>query len=524
MKVTSRLILLVGAALLAVALVGGVGLYALRKATVQGREAQIVNMLKMGERLVAYYQGLEQNGSLTQAQAQAAAKAALTQLNNDDKSYYWVRRPDGLNLVHPNPKNIGVIAQGETMDGRPDALAYREALAQTHVALVTMKSKRLDGTLVPKLNGVVEFKPWDWWIGTGFFSDDIDQTFWDSAWHVLWMFLAALGVMCLLGRQIIRSIIVSLGGEPAYAAEVTGRIAGSDLSSPIQLKDNDRSSLLHAISTMQAQLAGTVRKIRGSSQTIAAASSQIAAGNLDLSSRTEQQASSLEETAATMEQLTSIVKQNADNAKQANQLVTSASQLAVQGGSVVAQVVETMGSINQSSKRVTDIIGVIDGIAFQTNILALNAAVEAARAGEQGRGFAVVATEVRSLAQRSATAAKEIKTLIDASALQVQTGGALVDQAGATMTNIVRGVQQVADIMNEIMFASQEQASGIGQINHAIAQMDTVTQQNAALVEQAAAAAASMEQQANELATVVSVFKLDESDGAPPAVPARRSA
>jgi methyl-accepting chemotaxis protein len=267
--------------------------------------------------------------------------------------------------------------------------------------------------------------------------------------------------------------------------------------------------LLHALDAMNGSLVKIVGEVRIGTDTIATASGQIASGNMDLSSRTELQASSLEQTAASMVELTSTVKQNADNARQANVLAASASEVALKGGAVVSQVVDTMGSINESSKKIVDIIGVIDGIAFQTNILALNAAVEAARAGEQGRGFAVVATEVRNLAQRSAAAAKEIKTLIGDSVEKVGTGAKLVDQAGVTMEEIVNSVRRVTDIMAEITCASQEQTSGIEQINHAIAEMDEVTQQNAALVEEVTAAAASLEGQAQSLAQVVSVFKID---------------
>jgi methyl-accepting chemotaxis protein len=266
----------------------------------------------------------------------------------------------------------------------------------------------------------------------------------------------------------------------------------------------------------------TIREVRDSTGAIASASSQIASGNLDLSARTEAQASSLEETAAAMEELTSTVKQNADNARQANQLVVSASSHAVKGGEVVGQVVQTMGAITESSRKIADIIGVIDGIAFQTNILALNAAVEAARAGEQGRGFAVVATEVRNLAQRSAAAAREIKDLIVDSGNKVEAGSKLVDSAGATMQDIVVSVQRVADLMGEIASASQEQSQGIAQVNATVTQMDDATQQNAALVEEAAAAAQSLQDQAGRLAQVVSVFKLEETGHAVPHPPAHK--
>ncbi|MDP1929083.1 MAG: methyl-accepting chemotaxis protein, partial [Thiobacillus sp.] len=294
------------------------------------------------------------------------------------------------------------------------------------------------------------------------------------------------------------------------ATAVADRIASGDLTSEINVEGRDETGeLLGALKRMNDSLKQIVGEVRTGTETIAVATREIASGNADLSSRTEQQASSLEETASSMEELTSTVKQNAENARQANQLVQSTAEVAVKGGQVVDHVVDTMASIKDSSRKIADIIGVIDGIAFQTNILALNAAVEAARAGEQGRGFAVVASEVRNLAQRSAGAAKEIKALIEDSVGKVDAGGKLVDEAGKTMSEIVTSVKRVTDIMSEIAAASQEQSAGIEQVNQAITQMDDVTQQNAALVEQAAAAAESLEEQANALTQAVSIFKLD---------------
>jgi methyl-accepting chemotaxis protein len=304
---------------------------------------------------------------------------------------------------------------------------------------------------------------------------------------------------------IKRSITRSLHS----AVNVAEIVASGDLTGRIDVRTNDEMGrLFQALKDMNSSLCQVVGQVRAGTESIATASGQIAAGNQDLSQRTEEQASSLEETAASMEQLTSTVKQNARNARQANELAQSASQVAIKGGSVVGQVVDTMASINASSRKVVDIISVIDGIAFQTNILALNAAVEAARAGEQGRGFAVVASEVRNLAQRSAAAAKEIKALIDDSVGKVDAGSALVGQAGATMQEIVGSINRVTDIMGEISAASQEQTTGIQQVNQAIAQMDQVTQQNAALVEEAAAAAQSLRDQAGNLVNVVSVFNI----------------
>ncbi|WP_295760746.1 methyl-accepting chemotaxis protein [Undibacterium sp.] len=312
----------------------------------------------------------------------------------------------------------------------------------------------------------------------------------------------------IVGILITCGILKQLGGEPEYAAAIVDQIAGGDLSVDIVIKPDDQSSLLFAMHTMRDHLASIVGNVRAGTDTIATASGQIAAGNLDLSARTESQASSLQQTAASMEQLTATVKQNADSALQANQLAASATAVALKGGAVVAQVVDTMRDINASSGKISDIIGVIDGIAFQTNILALNAAVEAARAGEQGRGFAVVASEVRNLAQRSAAAAKEIKQLIGDSVDKVDTGSKLVGQAGVTMQEVVASIQSVADIMGEITAASHEQSQGIAEVNLAISLMDDATQQNSALVEEAAAASQSLQDQASHLAQVVSVFKL----------------
>jgi methyl-accepting chemotaxis protein len=327
----------------------------------------------------------------------------------------------------------------------------------------------------------------------------------------------AFGIVCAwwLTRSITRPVTA--------AVALARRVAAGDLSARPQATSKDEiGELQDALAYMNDHLLELVRDIRTGSNAIATASSEIAAGNLDLSSRTEEQASSLEETASSMEQLTSTVAQNRDNARQASVLAMSASEVAGRGGAVVSQVVATMGSINESSKKIGDIISVIDGIAFQTNILALNAAVEAARAGEQGRGFAVVATEVRNLAHRSAAAAKEIKELIGDSVSKVEDGARLVDQAGATMNDIVGSVKRVTDIIGEITSATEEQTAGIGQINQAIAQMDQVTQQNASLVEQAAAASEEMQGQAARLAEVVSVFKLD--DGSPAGLSAARAA
>jgi methyl-accepting chemotaxis protein-1 (serine sensor receptor) len=321
-------------------------------------------------------------------------------------------------------------------------------------------------------------------------------------------------------------LIGGIGRSLAEALRLADSVAAGDLTQVIRIERHDETGqLLAAMQRMNASLTGIVTRVRAGTDTIGTASRQIAAGNQDLSSRTEQQASSLEETAASMEELTAAVRQNADNARQANTLARTASDVADRGGAVIGQVVETMAGINEASRRIAEIIGVIDGIAFQTNILALNAAVEAARAGEQGRGFAVVASEVRNLAQRSAAAAKEIKALIGASVEQVEGGSALVTEAGDTMRQVLDSVQRMHGLVAEISQAGQEQSAGIAQVNGAIAQMDTVTQQNAMLVQQAAEAAQSLQGQAVALEGLVSVFRVN--GGAPAtamtAHPGRRS-
>ena len=340
-------------------------------------------------------------------------------------------------------------------------------------------------------------------------ADDIDGIYRSSRLMLLVLSAVAVVIGMAGATLIARTLLRQLGGEPDFATGVAERIAAGDLSVRIDVEDGDTSSLLYAMKSMRDSLTGIVAQVRSGTDHIAAESQQNATGNQNLSNRTEQQAASLEETAASMEELTATVRQNADHAQQADELARSASSVAVKGGGVVGQVMSTMDEISAASRKIVDIIGVIDGIAFQTNILALNAAVEAARAGEQGRGFAVVATEVRNLAQRSATAAKEIKSLIDASVERVDAGGRLVKEAGATMDDIVGSIQKVTVIMADILGASREQSIGIDSVTRSISEIDHVTQQNAVLVVEAAAVAEALQEHASALAETVSLFKLD---------------
>jgi methyl-accepting chemotaxis protein len=512
MSIARKLGLLTFSAVVGLVALTAIFLVSEQKLIMEERQASVRQAVEAAHGILGYYHGLSTQGKLSEDEAKAQAMQAVRGLRYSGKEYFWLNDMAPKMLMHPFApalENKDLSGNKDT-DGKALFMEMVKVVKEGEAGFVNYQwAKPGSDKPVPKVSYVKGFAPWGWIIGSGVYVDTVRATILSRLASLSAQALVLAAILFAIGMVISRSLLRQLGGEPGQAADITRRIAEGDLGVAIELKTGDESSLLHAIKGMRDSLAKVVGEVRHGADTIATASSQIAAGNQDLSSRTEEQASSLEQTAASMEELTSTVKQNADNARQANQLAVSASEVAVKGGSVVSQVVDTMASINESSRKIVDIIGVIDGIAFQTNILALNAAVEAARAGEQGRGFAVVASEVRNLAQRSAAAAKEIKGLIGDSVEKVAAGSALVGEAGHTMEEIVASVKRVTDIMGEITSASQEQTSGIEQINQAITQMDQVTQQNAALVEEASAAAQSLQEQTDGLSQVVGMFRLD---------------
>ena len=492
--------------------------YQARQIRLDERKSDLVNVSNVAMNVIKEYGAMAASGALGKSEAQQQALARLKAMRYGKDGYFSVSTSNEVMVMHPiKPELDGrKMSDFKDPDGNLVFVLISKAGSQSGGGFINYVWPRVGAAeAVPKMSFALGYQPWDWIATTGIYVDDLNRAFMQSLYQAGAILLAVALALVALVIYSNRSMLAAIGGDPGHAADIANRIAGGDLSLDIATRPSDTRSLVYAMKCMRASLLHTITNIKSSADTIATASGQIASGNLDLSSRTEQQAGSLEETASAMEQLTSTVKQNADNARQANQLAVTASQVASNSSAVVSQVVDTMGNIRSSSKKIVDIIGVIDGIAFQTNILALNAAVEAARAGEQGRGFAVVAAEVRSLAQRSAAAAKEIKVLIDDSVNQVGSGSRLVEQAGATMGEVVTSVKRVTDIIGEIATASQEQSTGIEQVNHAITQMDEVTQQNAALVEQAAAAAASLQEQAVSLTQMVSVFKTDSGPASP---------
>ncbi|WP_206997321.1 methyl-accepting chemotaxis protein [Trinickia mobilis] len=491
--------------------------YQTKEMRLEERKADLKHAAEIALSVVKTFGDQAATGSMPIGEAKKRAMDSIRNIRYGEDGYFMILDSRPTVLMHPfipelNGKDVGNNKDPSGVYHFRETVAVIKRDGKGFNAYTAAKPGATEA--LPKIAYNVAYQPWDWILTTGLYVDDLDATFRSSLYRSLGILVVLAGALSAVVVLLNRGMLRSLGGEPSYAAEIANQIADNDLTAVIKTAPDDRASLLFSMKRMQEQLTQTIGTIKISADSIATATHQIAAGNQDLSQRTEEQAASLEETASSMEQLTSTVTQNADNASQANQLAAQAAQVAEQGGAVVSRVVETMDGINASSDKIANIVGIIEGIAFQTNILALNAAVEAARAGEQGRGFAVVAAEVRSLAQRSSAASKEIKELIHNSVERVQAGAGHVREAGAKMREITHEVRRVTDIMNEITAASQEQSKGIGQINQAVTQMDQVTQQNAALVEQAAAAASSLESQANDLKTSVSMFRLSVSHDA----------
>ena len=455
-------------------------------------------------------------GKLPEDAAQATAREIVRTARfggaEGKSEYFYAWTLDGVGVMHPmKPEWSGKNMKDKIIDGNgrktlQDMVDGLRASGNGRAFVDTHFPRPGGKDAVPKLQYVVQIPGWNWLIGSGLYLDDVNALVWRAALKQIGVGAVVLLITVALGLAIARSVLGQLGGEPRVAIAAMQDVARGDLS--LRLSSARGDSLMGQMQSMVDSLRTTISQVRAAIDSISTAAGEIAQGNHDLSARTEQAASNLQQTASSMEEMSGAVGQSADTARQANQLAVSAAEAAQRGGNVVAQVTESMQGITDSSRRIGDIIGVIDGIAFQTNILALNAAVEAARAGEQGRGFAVVAGEVRSLAQRSAEAAREIKSLIGASVGSVEQGATLVGQTGQAMQDIVGSVSRVSDLIGEIAAAASEQRDGIQQVNQAVTQLDQMTQQNAALVEESAAAAQSMREQAQRLSEAVAIFRL----------------
>ncbi|MCH7343216.1 methyl-accepting chemotaxis protein [Pelomonas sp. CA6] len=511
-----RIALLVLAAMAGMLILVGMSAYQSYQEILEGRKVALKLSVESMHSLVMAYQEQAASGKLSQDAAQAAAKEAIRlgrYGGKDGKTeYFYAWTLDGVSVMHPfkpewaGKNMVGQVKDGSGQDIIAKLVAGMRSSPDGQVYVETQFPRPGQKEAVDKLQYVKRVPNWDWMVGSGLYMDDIKTLVMSEALSRIGLGLLVLLGVAAVGMAVVRSVLKQLGGEPSVAMAAMTDVAQGNLA--LSLRTGDHTSLLGRLQQMVDSLRDTVGQVRAATDSISTAAGEIAQGNHDLSARTEQTASNLQQTASSMEQMSGAVAQSADTARQANQLAVSAAEAAQRGGEVVQQVTDSMQAITDSSRKIGDIIGVIDGIAFQTNILALNAAVEAARAGEQGRGFAVVAGEVRSLAQRSAEAAKEIKSLIGTSVGNVEQGATLVEQTGQAMQDIVAAVRRVSDMIGEIAAAASEQRDGIQQVNQAVTQLDQMTQQNAALVEESAAAAQSMREQAHRLSEAVATFKL----------------
>ena len=518
-----KVMLMIGTALTALLIMAILSLLQERRLITESRKDLLTTAVQSAHSIVVGYQAKAASGAMSVEDAQKAAKDALRIARyggpEGKTEYFYIWTTEGVGVMHPfktewdGQDMLGKVKDGSGVDIIGLLVNGMRSSKDGKAFVPTMFARPGQQTPVPKLQYIVKVDGWNWMVGSGLYTDDVDAMLRQALWSSLALVVAVFVAVGVIGLLVSRSVLRQIGGEPTHAIAIMSEVAEGNLDA--QIPAAPPGSMLDGLAHMVASLRKLVTEVRSATDSIATASGEIAQGNNDLAHRTEDTASNLQTTASSMEELTSTVKQTSDSAQTANQMATSAAAVAARGGDVVSRVVSTMQDINASSNKISDIIGVIDGIAFQTNILALNAAVEAARAGEQGRGFAVVASEVRSLAQRSAAAAKEIKTLIDASVEKVASGTQLVGNAGATMTEIVDSVQRVTDIIGEIRSATSEQSQGIAQVNTAVNQLDQMTQQNSALVEQSAAAADSLREQAMKLTQVVALFRVNGSTSAP---------
>lgn len=524
----TKILLLLGTALAAFSLMSLTSVLQERRLIIESRQETLVTAVQSATSIVAAYQAKAAAGTMSQDDAKKAANEALRLARyggpEGKSEYFYVFTTDGTGVMHPFKKEwegqnmVGKVKDSSGVDIIGLLVNALRSSKDGKAFVPTMFTRPGQQEMVPKLQYVVKVDGWNWMVGSGIYTDDVDALVRKAMLSNLAVVLVVFLVVVGIGFGVTRSVLRQIGGEPTDAIRAMSDVAQGNLDTHIPAAP--AGSLLDSLTQMVVSLRKLVTEVRTATDSIATASSEIAQGNNDLAHRTEDTASNLQSTASSMEQLTSTVKQTSESAHTANQMATSAAAVAARGGEVVARVVSTMQDINASSSKISDIISVIDGIAFQTNILALNAAVEAARAGEQGRGFAVVASEVRSLAGRSAQAAKEIKQLIGASVEKVESGTKLVGDAGTTMNDIVESVQRVADMIGEIRSATSEQSQGIAQVNTSMSQLDQMTQQNSALVEESTAAAESLREQAVKLTQVVALFRVDGTTAKVPVAPA----